>query len=161
MKDKGDFTKEHSFTNNTEIVSGASKDMEVQHSQPTDTSTNEKRPGECDGLSGMDTATFQNGHHWIKMIESIENKRIESIRKEKNDRIREKLKDQIKRVLLSNDENVTNENTGMQVLPKNCQLYRFVCPKCCKKFRQRGSLKKHTKANACPSQPFACIYCNQ
>ena len=47
------------------------------------------------------------------------------------------------------------------MLPKNCQLYRFVCPKCCKKFRQRGSLKKHTKANACPSQPFACIYCDQ
>ena len=57
------------------------------------------------------------------MIESIENKQIESIRKEKNDRIREKLKDQIIRVLLSTDDDVTNENTGMQVLPKNCQMY--------------------------------------
>ena len=90
------------------------------------------------------------------MVERIENKRIESIRKEKNDKIREKLRQQIKNVLL-----LTEEDTNGQSLPKNCQLYQFECPKCCKKFRQIGSLKKHVRANECPSQPFVCIYCDQ
>ena len=88
------------------------------------------------------------------MIERIENKRIESIRKEKNDRIREKLKQQIKNVLLSTEEDMTNENTDRQSLPKNCQLYRFVCPKYCKKFRQKGSLKKHIKPMSIPVNPL-------
>ena len=74
--------------------------------------------------------------------------------------LRLKLK-QTKKLLLLTGENVIKENTDTQLLPKNYQIYRFVCPKCGKRFRQRGSLKKHTRANVCPSQPFACIYCDQ
>ena len=123
MKGTGDLTNEHNSTSNAEIVSGASKDMVVQYSQLTDTPTNGRWHGECGKVS-------MNGRQWIKMVERIENKRIESIRKEKSDKIREKLKQQIKNVLLSTEEDTSNKDTNRQSLPKNCQLYRFVCPKC-------------------------------
>ena len=57
------------------------------------------------------------------------------------------MKDQIKRVLLSTDKNVINENMEIQELPKNCQMYHYMCPKCSKKFRQESSMKKHTEAD--------------
>ena len=118
MKGTGDLINEHNSTSDAEIVSGARKDMVVQHSQLTDTPTSGRWHGECGKVS-------MNGHQWIKMGKRIENKRIESIRKEKNDKIREKLRQQIKNVLL-----LTEEDTKGQSLTKNCQLYQFVCPKC-------------------------------
>ena len=78
-RNKDDLEKECSSIRNTEV---AYKDMVVQHNQPTDASTNEKRPGECVGLSGMDRAMVKNNHSWIKMVESIENKQTERIRKD-------------------------------------------------------------------------------
>ena len=113
-KNKDNLEKGQSSCENTEVVN---KDMVVQHNQSTDAPTNEKRPGECVGWPGMESAIVKNDHSWIKMVESMENEQTERIRKEKNKKIREKLKEQIKKVLLSIRENVIKENTDTQVLP--------------------------------------------
>ena len=72
---------------------------------------------------------------------NMENKQTQKMMREKNRQVKEKLKEQIKYILLSGNESVIKSNRNTQYLPRNCQLNRFACGMCKKKFKQKFSLK--------------------
>ena len=66
---KGNIEKGQSSCGNTEVVY---QNTVVQHNQPNNTSTNEKRPIECIGWPGIDSNITMYKHNWLKMVENRE-----------------------------------------------------------------------------------------
>ena len=110
----------------------------ASHNPFNNASTNGEKPGRGMHLPGIDSDSRKHNHNWLKAVMNIENKQTQIIMREKNKKVREKLWEQIKNILLSNNK-ITNKNT--LYLPKNCQLYKFTCKLCNKKFKQNFSLK--------------------